>query len=137
MRRYITIKQLARAGACQGAIDRFREFFGSRVEVTVDKCQEYAHRFDFAWAMEYLLPPGKARRYGRQSYEALYAQLRVDIDGIRRRASRNSPIYFQALATVAADCRIAVARSFAKRYLAPTYDPTTPAYFKTMAKRLK
>lgn len=51
----ITLRQLNRRGACLAQVNSFRMRFGKEVEITVERCVEFAHEFDFEWATTDLL----------------------------------------------------------------------------------
>ena len=65
MSKIITLRQLDAKGACQDQRDKFKEIFGSQVEVTLDLCIKHAQDFDFNWAANHLLSSTASLEYER------------------------------------------------------------------------
>ena len=65
MSKIITLRQIDAKGACQDQRDKFKEIFGSQVEVTLDLCIKHAQDFDFNWAANHLLSSTARAEYAR------------------------------------------------------------------------
>ena len=86
MSKIITLRQLDAKGACQDQRDKFKEIFGSQVEVTLDLCIKHAQDFDFNWAANHLLPSTAEAEYARvrapawAEYERVTAPARAEYE---------------------------------------------------------
>lgn len=61
----ITLSQLRAAGACADQRAKFKELFGSSVEVTVELCVKHAADFDWGFAAEKFLSASALAEYYR------------------------------------------------------------------------
>lgn len=73
----ITLAQLRAAGACADQRNKFKELFGSSVEVTVDLCVQHATVFDWDFAATHFLTATALAKYERVSATALAEYQRV------------------------------------------------------------
>ena len=89
MSKIITLRQLDAKGACQDQRDKFKEIFGSQVEVTLDLCIKHAQDFDFNWAANYLLSSTawaeyeRVRASARAEYARVTAPARAEYERVR------------------------------------------------------
>ena len=65
MAKIITLRKLKAKRACQVQLDKFKELFGSKVEITLELCIKHAHDFDFNWAADNLLSASALAEYQR------------------------------------------------------------------------
>ena len=77
MSKIITLRQLDAKGACQDQRNKFKEIFGSQVEVTLDLCIKHAQDFDFNWAVNHLLSSTARAEYERVTASASLEYTRV------------------------------------------------------------
>ncbi len=59
----ITARQLERAGACTDAVGWFREQFGERIYVTVERAQDVHDQFLWRWAAGELLSRTNTKKF--------------------------------------------------------------------------
>ena len=78
----ITADALRAKDACEAQVCRFEDLFPNGVEITSELCVQHACSFDWNWAAENLLPPGKYA-----DYEAKYAPLWADYE------AKTAPIF--------------------------------------------
>ena len=61
----ITLRKLKAKRACQVQLDKFKELFGSKVEITLELCIKHAQDFNFNWAADDLLSASALAEYQR------------------------------------------------------------------------
>jgi hypothetical protein len=64
----ITLKQLRRAGACEGQVQLFKDAFGTEAEANEENARKMAQSFDWSWASDRLLTLSQ-----REAYRAIVA----------------------------------------------------------------
>ena len=70
---HITLKMLQDAGACHDQVVLFRKHFGRSVDVTRERCVEFADVFDWDWAARRLLSAPALAAYDAARAPALAA----------------------------------------------------------------
>ena len=77
MAKIITLRKLKAKRACQVQLDKFKELFGSKVEITLELCIKHAHDFNFNWAADNLLSASALAEYQRVTASAWAEYQRV------------------------------------------------------------
>jgi hypothetical protein len=123
---YVTLQQLKDQRACDEHCERFMREFGDKVEITEEKCLEYADRFSFHWALYTLVGPVAAKAAEKEvhnspeskayneEYKALYERNEPSADAIREQYEKMT----QADDRFYAAAQKIYARHFAQAYLA-------------------
>ncbi len=93
--RYITHQQLCEAFACTAQCEEFlRTFPSGRVRVTPERCEKYARKFRFDWALMHLVRHDPAiRQQARAAQKGLWAATAADMESIRNPDQRTQRWY--------------------------------------------
>lgn len=108
----INLEMLRTEYACAPQIRKFRDTFGDCVEVTPEKCVEYAQEFDWEWAREHLLT-GEIREEARQRFGEMYRAQRDRFDEVHTEGPCG-----EACVKVAHETEQALAQTFGELFVA-------------------
>ena len=117
----LKLQTLIDRGACQPKADLFRARFGESVDITPELCESVASDFDFEWAAENLLTAPALAEYKRVSdaavaeYKRVTAPARAEYERVRAPACAE---YERVTDAAYAECDRAIAREFARQYIA-------------------
>lgn len=108
----INLEMLYNENACPPQIRKFRDMFGDRVDVTPEKCVEYAGDFDWEWAREHLLT-GEIREEARQRFGEMYRAQQDRFDKVHTKGPCGD-----ACVKVTRETEQALARTFGELFAA-------------------